>query len=151
MLPIKIDTVRLVLHLLGVSVWVGGQIVVGGIVPMLRKRAPELLPAVAQQFQKIAWPGFALAFATGIWNIIARDTENATTEWWISLSAKFGLVVLSGIFAALHSWLVGPSIKQLTDEEQITKRKALSGALAGMALATALGAVVFGVQLSNQL
>ncbi len=38
---------RLTLHVLAASVWVGGQITLAGLVPSVRSRAPQALAAVA--------------------------------------------------------------------------------------------------------
>ena len=50
------ETVRVVLHILGVCVWVGGQIVVGAIVPVLKRTNPEAVINVARAFGRIGWP-----------------------------------------------------------------------------------------------
>lgn len=39
MLPVHAATVRLFLHVLGATVWVGGQIALAGIVPVVRRHA----------------------------------------------------------------------------------------------------------------
>ena len=44
------ETWRLFLHVVAASVWVGGQIVLAGIVPVVRTGNRELLSLVAQQF-----------------------------------------------------------------------------------------------------
>ena len=40
MLSPTIDTIRLFLHILAASVWVGGQIVLAGLVPSLKRAFP---------------------------------------------------------------------------------------------------------------
>ena len=42
------DSTRIALHLVAVAVWVGGQIVVAGIVPSVRRVSPDATKAMAQ-------------------------------------------------------------------------------------------------------
>lgn len=67
------DDLRLFLHALTASVWVGGQLVLGALVPALRRVAPEAPRAAAQAFGRVAWPAFALLLVTGAWNVAATD------------------------------------------------------------------------------
>jgi uncharacterized membrane protein len=75
-------TWRLTIHVLAAAIWVGGQIVLGALVPTLRKAAPDATAVVARAFARIAWPAFAVLVLTGIWNL---------TE-----------VAFSGVAAAVH-------------------------------------------------
>ena len=47
-MEINETTVRLSLHLLGASVWVGGQIALGALVPVARQAGPEIPRALAR-------------------------------------------------------------------------------------------------------
>ena len=49
------DTFRLFLHVLAASVWVGGQIVLAGIVPTIRKIGPDAPKQVAQEWSPREW------------------------------------------------------------------------------------------------
>ncbi|MCX7621974.1 MAG: hypothetical protein N2037_14175 [Acidimicrobiales bacterium] len=98
------NTVRVFLHVLGAAVWVGGQLTVAGLVPGLRARDPDLPGLVARRFSKIAWSGFALLLATGIWNLFAIDVGSTSTAFQVTLAVKLGLVALTGISAAAHSF-----------------------------------------------
>jgi len=129
----NLDTIRIFLHVLAVTVWLGGQIVMLAILPVLKEAGVEGLPAkVAQAFQNVAWPAMALAIFTGIWNIFAIDIENATTAWNIVFGFKFLAVVASGVSAFIHAKATEPA------------KKGLFGALGfGTALlATFLGIVI---------
>jgi putative copper export protein len=95
-------SIRLFLHVLAASVWVGGQIVLAGIVPSIRTRYPEAAKLVAQAFARVAWPAFALAVATGIWNLFEIDVADTSTEYQITLFVKILLVMLSGTAVAVH-------------------------------------------------
>ena len=110
---LNLDALRSFLHLLGVTVWVGGQIVVAGLVPLLRKVDRSAGPVAdgemtatqqaARRFGRIAWPFFALAIITGLWAI--RDLEwSASTGLWKTLFfGKMALVAASGVGAWLHA------------------------------------------------
>ena len=66
MLSPSLATLRLFLHVLSASVWVGGQIALAGVVPTVRKLSPEATKAVARAFARTAWPAFAVAVLTGL-------------------------------------------------------------------------------------
>lgn len=91
------DTFRLFLHVISASVWVGGQIVLGALVPTLRDLGPDAPKRAAQAFNRIAWPAFGIAVVTGIWNMMV--TENLDLGLF---GLKVLLVSLSGAGAALH-------------------------------------------------
>ncbi len=42
MLPVSWDTVRLFLHVLAATIWVGGQITLAALVPVLRRLGAEI-------------------------------------------------------------------------------------------------------------
>jgi putative copper export protein len=113
MLSPTIDTVRLFIHVLAASVWVGGQIVLAGVVPGLRSVGPEATKAAANGFARVAWPAFAIAFATGIWNLLAVD-PSSSTEYNITLGIKVLLVVAAGFSAFQHSRTSNTAVRAAT-------------------------------------
>jgi uncharacterized membrane protein len=136
-LPVYASTVRLFLHVLAATVWVGGQIVLAALVPAVRRAGgAESTRVVARRFQFVAWPAFAVLVATGIWNLVEVDVANQSGPYLTTLSVKLGLVVVSGVCAFGHIMLV-------------RRRPALGGALAGLALLAALGATFIGVLLTT--
>ena len=114
---LDIDALRSFLHLLSVTVWVGGQIVVAGLVPLLRRLDRSAGPVpdgeksitqkAAHRFGRISWPFFALAIITGLWSLgeIAANDEWATSEfiWKTMFLVKLALVAASGVGAWLHT------------------------------------------------
>ena len=134
MLPISLDTIRLFVHVLAASVWVGGQLTLAGLVPGLRQISPEAPRVVARRFSRIAWPAFGIAVITGMWNLMEINVADTSSEYQVTLGVKLGIVALSGIGAALHA--VSSSRTGL----------AVWGAVSG---ATALGALFFGVLLRS--
>jgi putative copper export protein len=135
-LPLTSTAVRLFLHVLGAAVWVGGQIVLAGLVPVVRTHGgADATRAVARRFQYIAWSGFALLLATGVWNLTAVHASDQSTEWLTTLFVKLILVGVSAACAAAHIVVT-------------RRRPAVGGALAGIALLAALAAMLLGVLLN---
>ncbi len=97
-----VDTLRLFLHVLAATVWVGGQITLAGLVPALRGVGPEATQAAARQFGRLAWPAFGVLVLTGLWNIAAESGEESD-GYEAVLGVKLVLVVLSGVSAFLHA------------------------------------------------
>jgi putative copper export protein len=119
-------TWRLAIHVLAASIWVGGQIVLGALVPTLRKAAPDATAVVARAFARIAWPAFAVLVLTGIWNLTEIAFSSRSTAYQVTLLVKLVFAAISGTAAAVHQ--VGRSRLAL----------ALGGALAGVGAIAAL-------------
>src|SRR5512142_3130787 len=75
MLAVSWDTVRLFLHVLAATVWVGGQLTLAALVPVLRRLGAGIPGAAARRFNQVAWPAFAILILTGIWNVIAVRSQ----------------------------------------------------------------------------
>jgi len=134
MLSPTADSIRLFLHVLAASVWVGGQIVLGGLVPKLRQVAPESLKVAANAFARIAWPAFAVVVVTGMWNILNITVGDMSTEYQVSMFVHVLLALAAAMFVVIHS--VGQTKLAL----------ALGGALG---LLTSLGAMFVGILLQT--
>jgi putative copper export protein len=130
-LPVTWATVRVFVHVLAATVWVGGQLTLAGLVPGLRGVSPEAPRVVARRFNVIAWVAFAVLVATGIWNVVAIDPD-WSSSYGTTLMVKIAVVAVSGIAAALHS-----TARSRTN-------LAVFGALSGVA---AIAAVFLGVML----
>jgi len=63
MLAVSWDTIRLFLHVLAATIWVGGQLVLAALVPVLRKGG--VATEAARRFNQVAWVAFAVLVATG--------------------------------------------------------------------------------------
>jgi putative copper export protein len=96
-------TLRLFLHVLAASIWVGGQIALAGVVPSLRRAAPEATKVAARAFARVAWPAFAVVVLTGLWNLTEVDVTDTGTTYQVTLFVKLVLVFASGAAAAVHS------------------------------------------------
>lgn len=106
MLTANSDALRLFLHVLAASVWVGGQIVLAFAVPVLRRVSAEATRAAAAGFNRVAWPAFAVLVATGIWNVVAEGDKGAAYQR--TLGIKLAAVVLSGVAALAHVRAISP-------------------------------------------
>lgn len=103
MLSVHASTIRLFVHVLAATVWVGGQLTLAGLVPGLRALGPDAPKAVARRFNRIAWPAFAVLVVTGIWNLVEIDVGDASTEYQITLFVKLSIVAVSGLASFLHT------------------------------------------------
>ena len=133
MLPVDLDTIRLFLHVLAATVWVGGQLTLAALVPVLRSVGTDVPRVAARRFNAVAWPAFGILVVTGVWNIVAeRDEVHGSYE--TTLIVKLVLVAVSGVTAWLHARAGTPV------------GLAVFGALTGL---SALGALLFGVILAG--
>lgn len=87
------------LHLLGATVWVGGLIVLGALVPAVRKVTDDrtVIRAMARRFGVLSWTALGLQVATGLVLAIERF------PWSTALNWKIGLVLMSAMLAAWHT------------------------------------------------
>ena len=132
MLSVSWDTVRLFLHVLAATVWVGGQLTLAALVPVLRTQGPDVPRAAARGFNRVAWPAYGVLILTGIWNIAA--VGHMTPSYRATLIAKLVVVAASGITAVLHA------------RSKSAVGLAVWGALTGL---TALSALFLGVLLAG--
>ena len=107
MLTPTLDTIRLFLHILSASVWVGGQFVMAGVVPALRssghaEAGSPVVKAAANGFARVAWPAFAIAFFTGMWNLF-EVPDGVESAYHATLGIKILIVVAAGVSAFVHA------------------------------------------------
>jgi putative copper export protein len=102
MLEITWSTVRLFLHVLGATVWVGGQITVAYLLPTLRGLGENAPRTVAARFNQVAWAGFALLLVTGVWSLLVIDVGDRSTEYHATLGLKLLAVGVSVAGVAIH-------------------------------------------------
>ena len=133
MLAVSWDTIRLFLHVLAATIWVGGQLVLAALVPVLRRAG--VVTEAARRFNQVAWAAFAVLVATGIWNIAATPARvSHDGSYRTTLIVKLVVVLISGVTAALH-------IRSRTP-----RGRAVMGALTGL---SALAALFLGVLLAG--
>lgn len=97
----------LLLHLLGACIWVGGHIVLAGIIlpQALRVRDPAILLAFESRFERIGMPALLVQVASGLWlaaqwlpdhvALLALDSAAAH-----AIAAKLGLLAATVGLAA---------------------------------------------------
>lgn len=133
MLPVSLDTIRLFLHVLAATVWVGGQVTLAFLVPPLRRLGAELPKAAARAFNRVAWPAFGILIITGVWNVFAVRGQ-LHGSYAVTLWVKIAVVAVSGLTAWLHA------------RAKSTVGLAVFGALTGL---SALAALFVGILLAG--
>ncbi len=128
MLALTTADVRIFLHVLAATIWVGGQITLGALVPALRGYE-GVTKVAANRYNLVAWPAFAVLVLTGAWNISAGDMGDAAQR---TMEVKLVFVLLSGVAAFLHTR---------------AKSKAGLAVWGALGMVGALAALFFGVQL----
>jgi putative copper export protein len=131
MLPVHWTTIRLFIHVLAATVWVGGQLTLAGLVPGLRALGDDAPRAVARRFNRIAWPAFGVLVVTGIWNVLTV-TPRWDTAYGRTVMVKVLVVVVAGVSAFLHT---------------IARSKAGLAVFGALSALGALAALFIGVQL----
>jgi putative copper export protein len=135
MLAVSWDTVRLFLHVLAATIWVGGQLVLAALVPVLRRFGSDALSAAARRFNQVAWTAFGMLIITGIWNVAAVSPQiEHRSGYRTTLMVKLVAVVVSGVTAFLHV------------RSRTARGRAVLGALTGI---SALAALFLGVLLAG--
>jgi putative copper export protein len=134
MLSFSWDTVRLFVHIVAATIWVGGQLTLAALVPTLRALGTEAPGAAARRFNQVAWPAFGVLVLTGIWNVAAEADQQSHPGYQATLGIKMALVLLSGLSAFLHT------------RARSRTGLAVWGAVTGL---SALGATLFGVLLAG--
>jgi putative copper export protein len=134
MLAPGLDTLRLTLHVLAASVWVGGQIVLMGLVGPSRSLGAEAPKALARAFARLAWPAYAVLVVTGFWNVSTFHWAAQSGAWKAVLIVKIVVVAAAGVGALLHG--------------RATSRSAIAlwGSVSGLA---SVAALVLGVLLAG--
>lgn len=133
-LSFGLDDIRTILHLLGVVVWLGGQIVMLTLLPVLRRLGGDATRLAAAAWGRVAWGFFGLAIITGIWNMFEVDMTSVSSGWNITFGIKFLLVIVTGAAAFVH---------------QKADSAALKGITGALGFGAALGAFILGVALSH--
>ena len=127
-------TIRLSLHVLAACVWLGGQIVVAGLLPTVRSLGADAPRKVAQAFGRLSWPAFWVLVLTGFWNYAAVHGNTMSSSWNTAFGIKMLCVVVAGVGTFMHTKATTPRAR---------------GIYAGLgALATML-ALILGVALAG--
>ncbi len=128
-----LDGIRVSLHVLAATVWVGGQITMAGLVPAARSLGEGAPRVLARAFGRIQWPAYAVLVVTGFWNVSAVRAGQPHA-WQVVLGVKIVVVALAGVSAYLHT------------RASTTRGLAVWGAVASL---SSLAALVMGVFLAG--
>ncbi len=128
-----LDGIRLSIHVLAATVWVGGQFTIAGLVPTARGLGEGAPKALARAFGRIQWPAYAVLVVTGLWNVSAVHAGQPRS-WVVVLIVKIVVVALAGLAAWLHS------------RSSTARGLALWGAVTAL---SSVGALVMGVFLAG--
>jgi putative copper export protein len=131
-IPLTWESVRVTVHVLAATVWIGGQIVLAALVPALRAYGRDVVRATARRFTLVAWPAYGVLVATGVGNVVATGLGDGAYR--STLVVKIVLVAVSGLAAYLHQRARTPA--------------ALAG-FGALSLLAAVGAAVLGVLLGS--
>lgn len=125
---------RLTLHVLAATVWVGGQLVLAGLISTVRGLGADGPKRVAAAFGRLSWPAYWLLVATGVWNYLAIDHASASSTWNAVFGVKMLCVVVAGVGSYLHTKATTPRAR---------------GAWAGLGTLGSILALVLGVAISG--
>lgn len=133
-------------HVLAATIWIGGQITVAAVIPLLRDQA-GLAAVVGRRYQVIAWPAYLVLLGTG-W----ANAANAHITWGAlgstavgrTLLVKLGFVALSGLAAAVHAFLQAPRSRGGSAPSAAT-----SALLGSVSLLAAVVAALYGVVIAG--
>lgn len=92
-------TYLLYIHVVAATVWVGGLIVMAGLVPAVRNVTDDrtVIRAIAQRFGVLSWSALGILVATGIAMLLIGFDLSTT------MTTKIGLVFVSAALAAWHT------------------------------------------------
>jgi putative copper export protein len=99
----SLNTIRLFLHILAATIWVGGQVTLAGLVPALRGAGESVPGTAARAFNKVAWPAYGVLIVTGVWNLAEIHFTNQSNDYQVTVFVKLLVVAASGIAAIGHS------------------------------------------------
>lgn len=132
MLSPTADTIRIFLHVTAAAVWVGGQILMAGLVGAVRPQHPRALSTMARGFARIAWPAYGVVLLTGMWGLMGIGFGELDGAYQATLFVKIFVAILAAMFAVVH--MVGRTKVAL----------AVGG---GLGLLCSLGALFLGILL----
>jgi putative copper export protein len=129
-----LTVIRLSLHVLAASVWVGGQIVMAGLVPTIRQLGTDAPRRAAHTFGKLSWPAYWVLVITGVWNYAAVHPAQASSTWQLVFGMKVLLVAIAGLGAYAHTKATKPATR---------------GAFAGIGALASILAMILGVAIAG--
>jgi copper resistance protein D len=107
-------------HILGVTVWLGGMVVIGAVVvPLARSTGePALVARAARRFGVLGGAAWLLILVTGFGLIEQRGLSIADlsdSEYGRRVLAKLILLLAMGVVVALHASWQGPRVTRAAE------------------------------------
>jgi putative copper export protein len=140
-MDISLTTIRMFVHILAATIWVGGQLVMAGLVPVARTVSADAPRILAKRFAMVSWPAFLILTFTGIWNALSIDFGEASSSYKAKFGLKMTCYLITGFGAALHSF--GPTVGRTKPKLRVPML-AIGGAASSLG---ALGVLFFAVAL----
>lgn len=128
-------------HVLAAVLWVGGQLVLAGLMPAVRTLGPEAPRTIARQFGRVSWPALVVVTFTGIWNALAIDFADYPRSYHIAFGLKMTCYLITLFGALLHTF--GPTVGRSKPRLRVPML-AVGGAASTLG---AVGALFFAVAL----
>ncbi|HEX3461222.1 MAG TPA: hypothetical protein VHT49_09980 [Acidimicrobiales bacterium] len=97
-----LNGIRLTLHVLAATIWVGGQFTVAGLMPTVRGLGEDASKKVARVLAALLWPAYVGLVGTGLWNVSTITFKDAPSAWKAVLMVKIVVVVIAGVAVFLH-------------------------------------------------
>lgn len=141
----------LCVHVLAVTVWIGGQLTIAMLMPALRRTGrdePEgrrIVSAAARRFQPLAWGAFVLLFFSGLALIMETPAGGSLGR---AFAEKMVFVVVSAAAAAVHALGTGPRVRRAAaaGKPASARRLAVAGAVVSViGLTAAVVAMGYGI------
>ena len=92
------------LHLVGASIWLGGMILMGAFVPVVKPldSSGGVIKALANRFGQIGWYAYFLSIGTGLSMFLYAWSLSSLN---IYFHIKMTLLVITGVLTFLHTRL----------------------------------------------
>jgi len=135
-----VDTLIRFLHILGVTVWIGGLVFVGAVAVPVARTEPDparkraLITKVARRFALVGGAAWVLILGTGMGILGRRDIslgELPDSEWGQRILAKLGLLLAMGVVVLVHSLWQGPKVRRAEEagDAGAARRWKIAGAI----------------------
>lgn len=142
----------LCLHVLAVTVWLGGQLTVAALMPALRASREDesegrrIVSVAARRFQPLAWAAFVVLLFSGLG--LLMDTSRGG-DFGRVFAEKMVFVAVSAVAAAVHALGTGPRARRAADTDPASARRfvVLGRSVAVGGLVAAVVAMGYGIYL----
>lgn len=134
------STVSVVMHMAAAAVWIGGL----AALVLLRRTLGTDLPAAARRYSTLALLSFLALAVSGVAAALAGigTVEGLATQYGLILLAKTAVLVVLGVFGALHRRWILSRLESVPGKAPTTFAMLAAAELAVMAAASGLAAAL---------